>query len=330
MAKRTFRLPSERTKLSRRSLGFGPLAPMSSTAYAIPAQRPSLSLAAAGHKLQPRADTTAATEPAEMRAWYCETGVDAAYPAPCARHVKMSGLRSTSHVRSGAGALWAGWVSRARPRRPQACCEADLRSGSGRADLIDQASVWVIVGEAPRTVEHGEAAVRVCVNAHRHLDEVAPVALLGDLQHAPRVADRVVVPHHTLLLDAQDVVEHAHERQKGRPRLGGRDREAGVVARDVHGGEPAVGGRDRGEPLLAQERRQPALKGPEQPLHATPALRAVARDVRDAELLERPPDLGEAGLVHRLPGLTGVEVLGGFKGSSQHGLCGLFGGTGPE
>src|SRR3954447_2189226 len=68
MAKRTFRLPSERTKLSRRSLGFGPLALMSSTAYAIPAQRPSLSLAAAGHKLQPRADTTAATEPAEMRA----------------------------------------------------------------------------------------------------------------------------------------------------------------------------------------------------------------------------------------------------------------------
>src|SRR4051812_41566914 len=64
MAKLTFRLPSERTKLCRHSLGFGPLAPMSSTAYAIPAQRPSLPLAAAGHKLQPRADTTAATEPA--------------------------------------------------------------------------------------------------------------------------------------------------------------------------------------------------------------------------------------------------------------------------
>src|SRR4051812_39605467 len=105
-----------------------------------------------------------------MRAWYCETGVDAAYPAPCARHVKMSGLRSTSHVRSGADGLWAGWASRARPRRPQACCEAELRSGSGRADLIDQASVRFMVGEPPRTVEHGEAAVRVFVNAHVRLD----------------------------------------------------------------------------------------------------------------------------------------------------------------
>src|SRR3954462_3203545 len=114
----------------------------------------------------------------------------------------MSGLRSTSNVRSGADGLWAGWASRARPRRPWACGEADLRSGPGRADLIDQGSVRVIVGEPPRTVEHGKATVRVFVNAHRHLDEVAAVALLGDLQHTTLVADRVVVPHHALRLDA--------------------------------------------------------------------------------------------------------------------------------
>src|SRR5215210_2143952 len=114
----------------------------------------------------------------------------------------MSGLRSTSNVRSGADGLWAGWVSRARPPRPQACCEADLRSGSGRTDRVNQRSVRLIVGEPPRTVEHGEPAVRVFVNAHVRLDEVAAVALLGDLQHATRVADRVVVPHHALRLDA--------------------------------------------------------------------------------------------------------------------------------
>src|SRR3954463_13723574 len=114
----------------------------------------------------------------------------------------MSGLRSTSNVRSGAHALWAGWGSRARPRRPQACCEADLRSGSGRTDLIDQGSVWLIVGEPPRTVEDRKPAIRVCVNAHVRLDEVAAVALLGDLQHATRVAHRVVVPHHSLILHA--------------------------------------------------------------------------------------------------------------------------------
>src|SRR3954469_5321938 len=64
----------------------------------------------------------------------------------CREHVKMSGLRSTSNVRSGADALWAGWASGARPPRPQACCEADLRSGLGRADLIDQGSIRLIVG----------------------------------------------------------------------------------------------------------------------------------------------------------------------------------------
>src|SRR3954453_16713493 len=117
----------------------------------------------------------------------------------------MSGLRSRSNVRSGADALWAGWASRARPRRPQACCEADLRSGSGRADRIDQGSVRLIVGEPPRTVEDRKPPVRVCVNAHGRLDEVTPRPLLGDLQHATRVAHRVVVPPPALRLDTQDV-----------------------------------------------------------------------------------------------------------------------------
>src|SRR3954465_3013866 len=101
--------------------------------------------------------------------------------------------------------------------------------------------------------------------------------------------------------DTQDVVERAYERHEGRPLLGGRDRETGVVVRDVDGGEPAWGRLYRGKPLLAHQGRQPALERTEQPLHPTPALRAVARDGLDAELLERPPDLGEAGLVHPLP-----------------------------
>src|SRR4051794_41780356 len=119
----------------------------------------------------------------------------------------MSGLRSTSNVRSGAHALWAGWASRARPPRPQACCEADLRSGSGRADLIDQGSVWLIVGEPTRTVEHGEAAVRVFVNAHVRLDEVAAGGLLGGLPHATRGAHRGVVPHPPPLPHPQGIPE---------------------------------------------------------------------------------------------------------------------------
>ena len=93
----------------------------------------------------------------------------------------------------------------------RSCRGAELRGGSGRAVLIDQASVRVIVGEPPRAVEDREAAIWIFVNAHVRLDEVAAMALLGDLPHPALVADRVVVAHHALLLDAQDVVEPAYK-----------------------------------------------------------------------------------------------------------------------
>src|SRR3954463_16444362 len=82
------------------------------------------------------------------------------------------------------------------------CRGAELRSGSGRADLIDQGSVRFIVGEPPRTGGDRAPAIWGFVNAAGGLDEVTPVALLGDLQHATLVTDRVVVPHYALRLDA--------------------------------------------------------------------------------------------------------------------------------
>src|SRR3954453_2582570 len=84
---------------------------------------------------------------------------------------------------------------------------ADLRSRLHEADRIDQGSVRLVIGKPARTVEDRKPAIGALVNAHRHLDEVAVVALLRDLQHATRVTDRVVVLHYALLLDAQDVVE---------------------------------------------------------------------------------------------------------------------------
>src|SRR3954469_11298073 len=66
---------------------------------------------------------------------------------------------------------------------------------------------------------------------------------------------------------------------------------------------------------------------------------AVARgDEAEIRLKERTPDL--VLLDWMLPGVSGIELCrrlrarpetqGGFKWSSQHGLCELFGGTGPE
>src|SRR4029453_1279996 len=116
----------------------------------------------------------------------------------------MSGLRSTSNVRSGADALWAGKGGEGRTRLDHAvhrlCYGADLRSSLHEADRIDQGSVRLVIGKPARTLEDRKPAIGICVNAHRHLDEVTPMPLLGDLQHATRVADRVVLPHHALIL----------------------------------------------------------------------------------------------------------------------------------
>src|SRR3954465_1561999 len=108
---------------------------------------------------------------------------------------------------AGAG-RWAG-LGRARLVHAvhRLCYGADLRSRLHEADRIDQGSVRLVIGKPARTVEDRKPAIGVLVNAHSHLDEVTAVALLRDLQHATLVADRVVVPHHTLLLDAQGFVE---------------------------------------------------------------------------------------------------------------------------
>ena len=90
----------------------------------------------------------------------------------------------------------------------------------GRDEPGDQASVRLVVGQPTRAVEDRKPAIRVFVHAHAHLDEVTPVALLGNLQHAVLAADRVVLPDHALLLDAQDVVERPDVGHEGpfRPR----------------------------------------------------------------------------------------------------------------
>src|SRR6476660_7281191 len=107
----------------------------------------------------------------------------------------MSGFRSTSNVRlvlmlaCGRGGR-AGLVHAV----PRLCCEADLRSslqgepaplrgGSGGTSLVDQASVRLVVGQTPGTMEERKPAIRVFVHTHGRLDEVMPVALLGNLKH---------------------------------------------------------------------------------------------------------------------------------------------------
>lgn len=53
------------------------------------------------------------------------------------------------------------------------------------------------------------------MHPHLRLDVVPPVRLLGDLQHAPLIADAIIVAHDPLLLDAEDIFEIAHKGQEG-------------------------------------------------------------------------------------------------------------------
>ena len=64
--------------------------------------------------------------------------------------------------------------------------------------------------------------------------------LLGDLQHAVVVAQGVVMTDDPLLLDAENVVEIADERDKRSFFLGRLDCEARIVLRPVYLGQPLV------------------------------------------------------------------------------------------
>src|SRR2546429_8614674 len=96
-------------------------------------------------------------------------------PSPIWNARSQTVAGSSEAISSASGQTSIGGPSQP-PRANQP--EIVLRGGSGRADLIDQGSVRFIVGEPARTVEDRKPAVRVCVNAHGRLDEVAAGALL--------------------------------------------------------------------------------------------------------------------------------------------------------
>src|SRR5271154_5860970 len=114
------------------------------------------------------------------------------------------------------GQVRAVWP-RSCPRRPQARREADLRDKLFFGlRLFVQGSVRVEAGDFARSVEQGDGAVPVFEDPDGALGEVMAVPVGRDLQAPPLVADGVVQAGDALLLDAQDVVELADERNEGR------------------------------------------------------------------------------------------------------------------
>ena len=102
----------------------------------------------------------------------------------------------------------------------------------------------------------------------------------------------------------------AHERNEGRAfSFCGGHGEAGVVLLDIDVRQPAIGRLDRRDPVHSQQRRQALLQRVPEPLYPPPRLRAVGGDVRDVQLLQRPPHLRQKRLVDLRARLRREEVV---------------------
>ena len=85
-----------------------------------------------------------------------------------------------------------------------------------------------------------------------------------------------------------------------------------------------VGGLDGGDPGQRQLLGQAVLQGPEGALAAAPGLRRIGRDVADAELLQRPADLGQLRLGNLAAGLGGEEIVAATVGVEAAGQTALL------
>src|SRR5918911_1120312 len=211
---------------------------------------------------------------------------------------------------SDADGLWSCGRGEASSAVPQPGRAADLRGGSLhlRTGLLQPAR-RVIARQAPWTMEQRKRAILIRVHPNPRLHIVLPMPALRDLKLKARVAHRVVPPDNPILLNTKHARQVAHKRHECVPRLRRLDRKARVVLGHIDFGQVAVGllyGVDPGQP---QHLRQAALERAEHPLHPAPSLRAVGRDVLDAELLQSPTNLGQLILIDRLAGLGREEVV---------------------
>ena len=216
--------------------------------------------------------------------------------------------------------LWAGWSGSGR-LAPKLSTPS---TGSPRSGLTRQTLSWPSIfrsgfrplGSGRFRADHGTGRWRRIVfeDPDGALGEVMPVPIGRDLQATAQKADGVVQPGDTLLLDAQDVVEFAHERNEGRAFLRGGHGEAGVVLLDIDVRQPAIGRLDRRDPVRPSAAEAGASATCPRAALSANRLRAVGGDVRDVQLLQRPPHLRQKRLVDLRARLRREEVRSGCPG----------------
>ena len=155
-----------------------------------------------------------------------------------------------------------------------------------------------------------QGLIRILMHPHLDLDEVAAVLVRRDLQDPALVGDAVVATYRTRFLEAQNLLQiDPHQRYESATALWRLDRERGIEPRPEVDLEPGVGLGHVGDAGQGQLLGQAALQGPEEPLTAAAALRAIRRNHLDTEVAHGPTELGEHLLVHRPARLRGKPVM---------------------
>src|SRR5690348_15171191 len=168
-------------------------------------------------------------------------------------------------------------------------------------------------------MKDGVGTVGIEVDLDPRAHEMRPHRALRDLQFQRPVGDAIVVSDLALLLNAQDLAEiDALNRDEGRAGRSGLNREAGVVLRQIDVADEGVGRLDVSYAGELEFVRQTILQRAEHPLRTAPRLGRIGPDMLDAQLRERPADLGWMAAVDRAAGLGGEKVMGAAVGVEAH------------
>ena len=156
--------------------------------------------------------------------------------------------------------------------------------------------------------KEGVRAVGIDVDLDPRAHEARSHRAFRELQLQGPVGDAIVLADLPLLLNAQDLAEiDARNGGEGGALAGRRNGEAGVVLRQMDVADESVGRLDRRDPGALQCLHQAILKRLEGALRAPARLGRKSADRLDAQLRQRPADLGRTIAVD-LAGLGSAEI----------------------
>src|SRR5438270_1229203 len=144
----------------------------------------------------------------------------------------------------------------------------------------------------------------------RRADKVRAQPAWGQLQAQPRPFHRVVLADCPILLHAQNLPPRSSTiDNECRSRLLRRDRKPRVVVNNEAVPQPPVGGLDSADPSQLELLGQAVLQGQKYPLRPPTRLWRVGRNVLNAKLAQRAPNLRQHRLRHLAAGLGREEVV---------------------